>query len=500
MTDIIAAVQIKGYSIRHAIGEGGMATAYLAIQESLGRPVVLKVLHTTRSANPREVERFKKEGRIIASLNHPNIITVFDIDTAGDAVYLAMEYVEGGDLRKRMSRVVTPYEALDILIKVGGALSAAHKKGIIHRDVKPANILFRKDGTPLLSDFGIAKQTAGDNDLTQTGIFLGSPNYMAPEQAETGSIDGRADLYSLGVIFYEMLTGTKPFYADSAVDVIVQHKRAPIPTLPTGLDKYQALLNLMLAKHRKDRFRDAESLLHYVRHLLQSGTLKTERDVAEAPEIDVSGPQSVPTNDDPAREITLPRAPRSHRTLYWLCGGLGAAIIGYVALYYAESSVDIAGTAFAPPPPAAGRPVAPLPPKSSPTATTPAKVMYGGTALGAPASDEVVQALRWLARKSLADYRLTDPPRDNAFYYYSRLRDIEPGNEEARRGILEIANRFALLAERELASQRYQEARGYVGMGLHIDPANASLLALKPLADHPPRGLIARLADLFSPR
>ena len=500
MTDIIAAVQIKGYSIRHAIGEGGMATAYLAIQESLGRPVVLKVLHTTRSANPREVERFKKEGRIIASLNHPNIITVFDIDTAGDAVYLAMEYVEGGDLRKRMSRVVTPYEALDILIKVGGALSAAHKKGIIHRDVKPANILFRKDGTPLLSDFGIAKQTAGDNDLTQTGIFLGSPNYMAPEQAETGSIDGRADLYSLGVIFYEMLTGTKPFYADSAVDVIVQHKRAPIPTLPTGLEKYQALLNLMLAKHRKDRFRDAESLLHYVRHLLQSGTLKTERDVAEAPENDVSGPQSVPTNDDPAREITLPRAPRSRRTLYWLCGGLGAAIIGYVALYYAESSVDIAGTAVAPPPPAAGRPVAPLPPKSSPTATMPAKLMYGGTALGAPASDEVVQALRWLARKSLADYRLTDPPRDNAFYYYSRLRDIEPDDEEARRGILEIANRFALLAERELASQRYQEARGYVGMGLHIDPANASLLALKPLADYPPRGLIARLTDLFSPR
>ncbi|MGQ0592032.1 MAG: protein kinase domain-containing protein [Gammaproteobacteria bacterium] len=496
-------MQIKGYSIRHAIGEGGMATAYLAIQESLGRPVVLKVLHTARSANPQEVERFKKEGRIIASLNHPNIITVFDIDTAGDAVYLAMEYIEGGDLRKRMSGILTPYEALDILIKVGGALSAAHKKGIIHRDVKPANILFRKDGTPLLSDFGIAKQTAGDNDLTQTGIFLGSPNYMAPEQAETGSIDGRADLYSLGVIFYEMLTGMKPFYADSAVDVIVQHKRAPIPTLPTGLDQYQALLNLMLAKHRKDRFRDAESLLHYVRHLLQSGTLKTERDVAQAPEIDVSGPQPFTTHHDQAREIALPRAPRSRRTRYWLCGGLGAAVIGYVALYYAESSV---GIALAPTPPAAGRLIATLPPKSSPTSTTPPKLMDRGTTLvdrgttlGAPASDEVVQALRWLARKSLADYRLTDPPRDNAFYYYSRLRDIEPGNEEARRGILEIANRFALLAERELASQRYREARSYVAMGLHIDPANASLVALKPLADHPPRGLIARLADLFAP-
>jgi hypothetical protein len=298
-----------------------------------------------------------------------------------------------------------------------------------------------------------------------------------------------------------MLTGMKPFYADSAVDVIVQHKRAPIPTLPTGLDQYQALLNLMLAKHRKDRFRDAESLLHYVRHLLRSATLKTERDAAQAPEIDISGPRPLITiHHDQAREIAMPRAPRSRRTLYSLYGGLCAAIIGYVALYYAESSVDIAGNAVAPPPAAAGRPVAPLPPKSSPIATTPAKPIYGGKALGAPARDEVVQALRWLARKSLADYRLTDPPRDNAFYYYSRLRDIEPGNEEARRGILEIANRFALLAERELASQRYQEARSYVGMGLHIDPTNASLLALKPLADHPPRGLIARLADLFSQR
>ncbi|MGH8567180.1 MAG: serine/threonine-protein kinase [Gammaproteobacteria bacterium] len=493
-------MQIKGYSIRHAIGEGGMATAYLAIQESLGRPVVLKVLHTARSANPQEVERFKKEGRIIASLNHPNIITVFDIDTAGDAVYLAMEYVEGGDLRKRMSGVLKPYEALDILIKVGGALSAAHKKGIIHRDVKPANILFRKDGTPLLSDFGIAKQMAGDNDLTQTGIFLGSPNYMAPEQADAGSIDGRADIYSLGVIFYEMLTGMKPFYADSAVDVIVQHKRAPIPLLPTGLDQYQALLNLMLAKHRKDRFRDAESLLHYVRHLSRSGTLKTEKGVAQAPEIDASGPQPLTTHHGQTREIALPRAARLHRTLYWLCEGLGAALVGYVALYYAESSVDIAANAVAPTPPAAGRRIAPLAPKSSPTATTPPNTISRGAALRTPASDEVVQALQWLARKSLADYRLTDPPRDNAFYYYSRLRDIEPGNEEARRGILEIANRFALLAERELASQRYQEARSYVGMGLRIDPANASLLALKPLADHPPRGLIARLADLFSPR
>ncbi len=494
---------IKGYSIRHVIGEGGMATAYLATQESLGRLVVLKVLHTQRSSNPKEVERFEKEGRIIASLNHPNIVTVFDIGRAGDEVYLCMEYVEGGDLRKRMKGILRPCEALAILIQIGGALSAAHRKGIIHRDVKPANILFRKDGTPLLSDFGIAKQAAGDNDLTQTGIFLGSPNYMAPEQAEPGALDGRADLYSLGVIFYEMLTGMKPYYADSAIDVIVQHKRAPIPTLPPALEQFQPLLNLMLAKHRKDRFRDAESMLHYARQLLQSERSKAEVEVIEVPPVagnDVPDPQCRATG--PVRQtIALPGERRPRRTLYGLCGALGVALAGYMALYYAESRyagspVPPANAGRSAPPlsPAGGRPVAVQP--AGPAAATP------GPPSTAPAvaRDEVIEALKWLARKSLADYRLTDPPRDNAYYYYSRLLDIEPGNPEARRGIVEIANRYALLAERELAGQRYREARAYVGMGLHIDPTNASLLALKPLAENPPRGLLARIADLFSSR
>ncbi len=470
-----------------------MATAYLATQESLGRLVVLKVLHTARSASPQEVERFEKEGRIIASLNHPNIVTVFDIGRAGNEVYLCMEYVEGGDLRRRMTGILTPFEALDILIKIGSGLSAAHKKGIVHRDVKPANILFRRDGTPLLSDFGIAKHTAGDNDLTQTGIFLGSPNYMAPEQAEPGALDGRADIYSLGVIFYEMLTGTKPYYADSAVDVLVQHKRAPIPTLPSELQRYQSLLNLMLAKHRKDRFRDAESLLHYARQLLQSDTPNAAQELATALETGASRRHGPGTRHDRAQRIALPSVPRSRRTVYWLGGALCALLAGYTALYYAER--HYARSAASTKDPAALVPA----PAEPPVAGAAAEAIPAGRAgtVRVIANAEVMQALRWLARKCLADYRLTDPPKDNAFYYYSRMLDIEPGSTEARRGILEIANRFALLAERELASHRYREAQSYVGMGLRIDPGNASLLALKPLAENPPRGILARIADLF---
>ena len=134
-----------------------MATAYLAIQESLGRQVVLKVLDTGRARSEQHMERFLEEGRMIAALNHPNIITIYDIAVANDVLYLSMEYVEGGDLKSRMAQVIPPDQALNILLKIGTALQVAHKKGIVHRDVKPANILFKRDGTPLLTDFGIAR-------------------------------------------------------------------------------------------------------------------------------------------------------------------------------------------------------------------------------------------------------------------------------------------------------------------------------------------------------
>jgi serine/threonine-protein kinase PpkA len=260
-------VEIPGFEVKRTIGRGGMATVYLAIQQSLDREVVLKTLDTTNDESGDFFERFLKEGRIVASLRHPHIVTIFDIGTADDVVYISMEYVDGGDLRAKIENRLAPVRALDLVSKIAQALAYAHKNDIIHRDVKPANILFHSDGTPLLSDFGIAKEQKVDKELTSTGTILGSPFYMSPEQAEGLTVDGRTDIYSLGVIFYEMLTGEKPYEGDSAIKVIMKHIQSPVPTLPPQLDQFQPLLNKMMAKNREQRVATAEELVEEVEEL-----------------------------------------------------------------------------------------------------------------------------------------------------------------------------------------------------------------------------------------
>ena len=260
---------IPGYRVERLIGSGGMASVYLAIQESLERPVALKVLDDPESAEYQE--RFLNEGRIIASLTHTNIVTVHDIGIAHRHLYISMEYVEGGDLRKRIRQGIGTAEAFEIVEKIGNALKLAHDRGVIHRDVKPANILFRTDGTPLLADFGIAKDYQRDSDLTLDGSLVGSPYYLSPEQARAHPIDGRADIYSLGVILYEMLTGSKPFKGESAVDTVFKHLNDPLPMLPEELVRAQWIIDRMLAKQPEERFADTGELVEAVRQIKSRG-------------------------------------------------------------------------------------------------------------------------------------------------------------------------------------------------------------------------------------
>jgi hypothetical protein len=469
---IIKNMEIPGYEIIRAIGVGGMATAYLATQASLGRQVVLKVLDTTNDVTSKNVERFMNEARIVASLRHPNIITIYDVGRQGDLIYISMEYIEGGDLKARMADGVAPQEALDIVARIASALDCAHKSGVIHRDVKPANILFRKDGTPLLTDFGIAKKLTIDHDLTSTGIFLGSPNYMAPEQAEDVPIDGRADIYSLGIILYEMLTGNKPYQADSVVDIILKHRQGALPRLPNDLRMFEPLLYLMIAKKPKDRFRDAESLLHYIRDMDQRGVLRPAGPGRATAIGETTGSTTRMPTWTSARQ-DKPKSTRIHAALLLL---LVVAATGFGVLqYYARRLAD-----------APIRPVEGLLPR----VYVDAQAGTRGAAPLTPAGDDVRKALIWLAQKSLDDYRLVAPPNDNAYFYYSRLRDIDPESRLAEDGFKRIAERFAILAEKEMARSDERAARNYVTIGLQLDPNNEALRELRELTKPRTEGLI----------
>jgi len=225
------------YLILERISKGATSTVYKAYQEKLERYVAVKVLSPHFIDEEGFLERFKQEARAVAQLDHPNILPVYDFDQVGDVVYIVMKYVDTGTLKDLLGAPIDLRATLEIVTQVGLALGFAHRQGVIHRDVKPGNILLGEGNWALLTDFGLAKMRAGDRKLTKSGIGLGTPDYMAPEQGQGLPVDGRADLYSLGCMLHEMATGRVPFEADSGMAVVVKHitepPRPPFPCHPT---------------------------------------------------------------------------------------------------------------------------------------------------------------------------------------------------------------------------------------------------------------------------
>lgn len=242
---------IPGYRIEKLISSGAMGQVYLATQEVLERPVAIKVITPSLSIDAKFRQRFLKEGKIIAQLRHPHIVTIHDIGECLNQYYMVMEYVEGGTLKERIRNGLPAEQAVNILRQISGALGYAHRQGFIHRDIKPANILFRDDDSAVLADFGIAKAYEDDSHLTATGLAVGTVRYMSPEQAEGEVLDGRSDLYSLGLVFFEMLAGSRP---DRTLEGYIE-------SLPPDLSRYQAILNKLLARDPNKRFTTAEQLI-----------------------------------------------------------------------------------------------------------------------------------------------------------------------------------------------------------------------------------------------
>jgi tRNA A-37 threonylcarbamoyl transferase component Bud32 len=256
-------VMIRGHRCMRQVGSGGMCTIYLAESERAGSVVVLKVFSQVPDVSERIVsfDRFLQEYEIVAGLNHRNIVRIYDLGVADDHAYIAMEHFPAGDLRARMKTPLEPPMALKFLHQIASALDAIHAVGILHRDLKPANVMLRADDSVCLIDFGLAKANETDVGLTGTREIFGTPYYMSPEQGHAETIDARSDIYSLGVMFYEMLIGRKPFTGTTAMEVIYKHKKADLPQIPPEFAAYEAILRRMLAKSPADRFQTAGALL-----------------------------------------------------------------------------------------------------------------------------------------------------------------------------------------------------------------------------------------------
>ena len=247
-------IEIPGYRLLRQLGRGGMATVYLAVQESVDREVALKIMSPALLADPNFGERFLREAKIAARLHHRHVVGIHDVSRAGDYHYIAMEYLAGGPVLGKDGPGRPVSFALRVTREIAGAINYAQQKGFIHRDVKPDNILLRDDGSSALTDFGIARANDSATRMTRTGAVVGTPHYMSPEQARGKQLDGRADLYSLGVVLYEMLVGRVPYHAEDSLAVGIMHITQPVPKLPESLAVLQPLVDGLLAKEPHDRF------------------------------------------------------------------------------------------------------------------------------------------------------------------------------------------------------------------------------------------------------
>jgi DNA-binding response OmpR family regulator len=257
-----AVAGVRGYETLRRLADGEISTVWLARDRATGREVVLKVLRQVPDTGAERIfDRFLQEYELIARLRHPNVVRIHDLGVADDHAYIAMEYCGGGSLKRRIGAGLAPDEAYRLMRDMAGALGALHAAGILHRDLKPTNVLFRDDGSLALIDFGLAKQAALRAEFTGAGTIFGTPYYVSPEQGHGEPVDERGDLYSLGVVFYEMLTGQKPFTGETALAVIIAHRQAPIPRLPAALAAWQPLVDRLLAKARNDRFQSVDELL-----------------------------------------------------------------------------------------------------------------------------------------------------------------------------------------------------------------------------------------------
>jgi serine/threonine-protein kinase PpkA len=460
-------IQIPGYEMLRPLGTGGMSTVYLALQRSLDRKVAIKIMRRTGDSGSADVvqaeKRFLLEGRMMAKLPHRNIVAVYDIVSNDAVAYISMEYLDGGTLSDRMKTGLPLAEAVSVVVQIASALEFAHKHGVIHRDLKPANIMFRDSGTPVLTDFGIARMQDGSaTRLTQTGMLVGTPTYMSPEQINGAAVDGRADLYSLGILFYELLTGAAPFRGDSPIAVLMAHLTQPPPPLPDEFRSFQDVLDRMLAKNRDERYAGMKEFTYDLKaRLVQSDTLMTRLHVdpneTSSEQLRALGfSTSTPTGEG-LRDSLLNRLPGAGRT--------GSA----------------SGRQ-----PALAQPAASMPRWMWLTAAVGVILIAIGAWIGfhgrgglSKDEQQVVNLMLEHGEVLAGSGKLLLPPDENAYAYVQKALQRDPENAKAQALIERIGSTLAEQAQQSFKTGKLDEAAELDNQALLVRPDDAASRTLQ---------------------
>lgn len=460
MADEATDIQIPGHRILRQLGRGGMANVYLALQESMEREVALKVMHPSLAATDRTFsERFVREARIIAKLSHPHISAVHDVGVAGRYHYFTMEYLTGGDLKSRIRKGMPPRAALAIVRQIAQALAFAHSKGYVHRDVKPENVLFRDSGTAVLTDFGIAK--TNDNSMTATGSVVGTPYYMSPEQAMGRATDKRSDLYSLGAMAFEMLTGKVPYNGDSAVSIGIKHLKEPLPELPPTLHAYQPLFEKFLAKDPAHRFQTGEEVIDAIDAIATdpgaptaTGTSSLERTIVLAP-----GTATKRTSATNAGKT-------KRRAGVFLGATLVLALMAAAAYLVLPKPTEPPVVATAP---ESARVTAPASTVSEAPPPSPSPQAVARAARIEQLLQQAAEAAR--ARRYFAPADAAAVPK------FKRVLELEPGNEQATQALADIAGQLISAAERAIEAKDFTRAKRLLDQAGQADASHPLLFS-----------------------
>ena len=434
------------YTVVRELGKGATATVYLAVQKSLNRRVALKVLGGGLATDATFTQRFLREGRIVAKLSHANIVPVYDVGEEDGTLYMAMEYLEGGTLEDRRDEM-TLGSLADCFAQITGALGYAHEQGFVHRDIKLENILYRQDGTAVLGDFGIARSAESLTRMTMTGAILGTPAYMSPEQVAGRELDGRADIYSLGVVLFEMLSGHTPYQGDSVVSVGLQHLTAPIPALPPASAPFQSLIVCAMAKKPEERYADTAEFAAALESQLERFARPADT------ELSALHGDTAPQALDIDRAMSATN--RKSATGKWLAGAFAAVAALSVVAFLVVQQTD-------------------TPPATEPAAVSPPLAIDPE----AQREAEEIDALLLQAETADRDERWVSDDGSGAIELLEDVLALDPGNAGALAGLDRVRRNMLRQAELDIAASRLADAEALLVAVASQWPDDTELIGL----------------------